>query len=155
PTVRRHRLAATGKGKARRYPRATVEALQRLQAPGLSVATTNQYVRHLKAFCNWLVADKRLRKNPVEHLEEGNEQLDRRHDRRELKVEELERVLVAARDSARSFRGLSGWDRFHLYAVACGTGFRAAALASLTPESFSLDGSRPTATLGARFNKSR
>src|SRR5262245_61072758 len=58
PLVRRHRLAAEGKGKARRYPRATVEALQNLQSGGASVATANQYLGHLKSFFNWLVKDR-------------------------------------------------------------------------------------------------
>jgi hypothetical protein len=40
-----------------------------------------------------------------------------------------------------------------LYAVACGTGFRAGGLASLTPESFDLDAEAPTVTLAARSNK--
>jgi integrase len=155
PLVRRHRLAARGNGKARRYPRATVEALQDLQAPGASTATTNQYLTHLKAFCRWLVKDRRTGDNPVAHLEPGNEAVDRRHDRRELEAEELRRVLTAARDSGRTFRGLDGRDRFHLYAAACATGFRASGLASLTPGSFDLDTEPPTVTLAARHNKSR
>jgi hypothetical protein len=44
PLVRRHRLQAMGKGKARRSPRATVEALQDRQCQGASVETTNQYL---------------------------------------------------------------------------------------------------------------
>jgi integrase len=153
--VSRHRLAAEGQGKARRYPRTTVEALQDRLCRGVSVQTTNQYLAHIKAFCRWLVKDRRTADNPLSHLEAGNNQLDRRHDRRELTEEELRRLLSAARASERTFRGLSGWDRFHLYATACGTGFRASALASLTPESFDLGGETPTVTLSARRNKSR
>jgi hypothetical protein len=93
--------------------------------------------------------------NPVEHLEPGNADVDRRHDRRELDADELRRLLAAARDSTRSFRGLTGRDRYHLYATACGTDFRAAGLAGLTPEGFDPDADPPTATLGARLNKSR
>jgi integrase len=155
PVVRRHRLAAAGNGKARRYPRATVEALQELASQGVSVATTNQYLAHLKSFCNWMVKDGRMGANPFLHVEPGNTEVDRRHDRRELTADELRRLLAAARDSDRTFRGLSGRDRFHLYATACGTGFRAMGLASLTPESFDLDGATPTVTLSARRNKSR
>jgi len=81
--------------------------------------------------------------------------VDRRHDRRELEVEELRRVLDAARTSAQVFRGLTGPDRYHLYATACGTGFRASALASLTPESFELDADVPVVTLPARHAKNR
>jgi integrase len=155
PVVRRHRLRAEGNGKARRYPRATVETLLARVAQGVNMATTNQYLTHLKAFCTWLVDDRRTGQNPVAHLRPGNAQVDRRHDRRELTADELRRLLAAARDSARAFRGLTGRDRYHLYATACGTGFRAGGLASLTPESFDLDTEAPTVSLAARSNKSR
>jgi integrase len=155
PLVRRHRLPAAGKGKARRYPRTTVEALLDRQGRGASVETTNQYLTHLKGFGRWLAKDNRIGQNPFEHLEPGNSAVDRRHDRRELDAEELRRLLTAARDSGRTFRGLTGPDRFHLYATACGTGFRASGLASLTPERFDLDSDPATVTLAARRNKSR
>ena len=87
--------------------------------------------------------DRRLGESPFRHLEAENTTTDRRHDRRELDAGELRRVLEAARDSARPFRGLTGPDRYHLYATACGTGFRASALASLTPGE--LRPGRPTA----------
>ena len=67
---------------------------------------------------------------------------------------ELGRLFVAARDSARIYRGLSGADRYFLYLVAAGTGFRASALANLTPTDFDLNGS-PTVTLAARFAKNK
>ncbi len=153
--VRRHRLSAEGNGKARRLPRATVEALQERLGRGASVQTTNQYLGHVKAFCAWLVRDNRVAGNPLTHLEPGNHQVDRRHDRRELTEDELHRLLTAACASTRTFRGLTGWDRYHLYATACGTGFRARGLASLTPESFDLEAEIPTVTLSARRNKSR
>jgi excisionase family DNA binding protein len=153
--VKRHGLRATGKGKARRLPRATVEALLERQGQGASAQTRNYYRGHLRAFGNWLVKDRRLGENPFRHLEAENAQVDRRHDRRELTADELRRLLEATRNSPRGFRGLSGADRFHLYATACGTGFRASALASLTPESFDLAAELPTATLAARHNKSR
>jgi integrase len=153
--VRRNRLAASGQGKARRFPRGTVEALQDRMCQGASVATSNQYLTHVKSFCRWLVKDRRMGNNPLAHLEAGNEQVDRRHDRRELTADELRKLLQATQSSDWVFRGLTGRDRFHLYAVACGTGFRASGLASLTPESFYLDASRPTVTLAARRNKAR
>ena len=153
--VYRNRLAAEGSGKARRYPRATVAALQERVARGASAATSNAYLSHLKSFCRWLVKDRRTDENFIAHLDPGNVEVDRRHDRRELDAEELRRLLTAARDSERTFRGLTGPDRFHLYATACGTGLRASGLASLTPEHFDLDGKTPTVTLAARHAKNR
>jgi integrase/recombinase XerC len=153
--VKRHRLQAAGKGKARRFPRATVQALVDRQGNGMSAQTRNYYRAHLRTFGNWLVKDTRIGESPFRHLETENTATDRRHDRRELEADELRRVLQAAKGSGRSFRGLTGLDRFHLYATACATGFRAAALASLTPRSFDLGDDRPTVTLAARKNKSR
>jgi integrase len=151
--VRRYRLAAVGLGKARRFPRATIEALQDRLCRGISVQTSNGYLTHLKSFCRWLVKDRRMPDNPLEHLAGGNAALDRRHDRRELTGEELVRLLEAARTSPQICCDLTGQDRYVLYATACGTGFRAAGLASLTPESFALDDEQPTITLAARRNK--
>src|SRR5262249_47123081 len=93
--------------------------------------------------------------NPGPHADTGRGAAARRHDRRELEVDELRRWLAAARSSDRVSFGLSGRDRFVLYATACGTGFRASALASLTPVSFDLDADAPTVTLAARSNKSK
>ncbi len=148
--VARNRLAAVGQGKARRFPHATVQALLDRQGQGVSVQTTNAYQTHLKTFGSWLVKDRRISENPFRHLEGGNEQVDRRHDRRELEAEELRRLLTVTRDNQRVFRGLTGPDRCALYAAACGTGFRASALASLTPESFDLHAETPTVTLAAQ-----
>jgi integrase len=153
--VSRLKLAATGEGKARRFPRATVEALQDRACQGVSVQTSNYYLSHLKSFFRWLVKDRRIGDNPLTHLDGGNAAVDRRHDRRELEAEELRRLLDVTRRSERSYRGLTGPDRFHLYATACGTGFRASGLASLTPQSFDLDAEPPVVTLAARKNKSR
>jgi integrase len=153
--VRRHQLEATGQGRARRYPLASVEALRGRLRRGRSAQTSNFYLQAIKQFCRWMMKHRRMGDNTLAILEAGNVETDRRHDRRELTAEELRRLLAATRDSSRTFRGLTGWDRFHLYAAACGTGFRASALASLTPESFDLDADRPTVTLAARCNKNR
>jgi hypothetical protein len=48
--IRRHRLEATGEGKARRYPRSTVEALARLRSRGSSVQTANHILANTKQF---------------------------------------------------------------------------------------------------------
>ena len=153
--VKRHRLSAQGNGKARQFPRATIEAIQDRQATGVSTRTSNGYLVSLKSFCNWLVKDRRIPDHPFVHLACGNVDVDRRHDRRELPAHELQSLLQATRESVRVFRGLAGEDRFVLYATACGTGFRASSLASLTPADFDLGADMPVVTLAARHAKNR
>jgi site-specific recombinase XerD len=117
--------------------------------------TSNYCLSHLKSFCRWLVKDRRVPDNPLAHLEGGNGQIDRRHDRRELTAEELSRLLDATRASVQSYRGLSGRDRFMLHATAAGTSFRASGQASLTPESFAVGDDPAIVTLAARRAKNR
>src|SRR5262249_36254973 len=136
--VKRQGLAAAGQGRARRLPRATVEALLGRMAQGRAPETGNHYVRAVRAFLRWMVRVRGRPDHPPPSLALVSAQADQRHARRELSAEELRRLLEVARASRRSFRGLAGEDRFHLYAAACGTGFRASALASLTPERFDL-----------------
>ena len=76
---------------------------------------------------------KRIGSDPLDSLNLVNEAVDVRRTRRELTADELTALLTGTRASARTFRGLAGEDRFMLYLVAAGTGFRANALANLTP----------------------
>jgi integrase len=152
--VRCRGLESVGENRHRRYPRATVEALREtaVRAPG--VQTANYYLREVKSFCRWLVKDRRLPDNPLDHLQGGNPRLDRRHDRQTLSAEQLRHILDAAWTSAAVFRGLDGRDRHFLYLTAMYTGYRASELAELLPESFALtDG--PTVFLPARLSKNR
>jgi integrase len=151
--VRRHRLEATGNGKARRYPKETAEILRSLRIRGRSIKTSNLYLDAIKQFTLWLVQDRRMPDNPLAHLSGGNVKLDRRHDRRTLTLEELRAVIQAARHSEVEFRGLKGPDRAVLYSVACASGFRASELASLGPDAFALDDELPTVTLAAEHAK--
>jgi len=144
PMVRRHRLEATGKGKKRRFPKATAEALYALRTRGRSIKTSNLYLDALKAFVAWMVRGKRAADNPLAHLSGGNVKLDRRHDRQTLSEDQLSAILRAALASEKTFRGLDGPDRHFLYLAAMTTGFRAEEVASLTPESFALDETPPS-----------
>ena len=153
--VQRNRLPATGNGKARRFPRATVEALALKAGRGAAPATLNHYVRAVGGFFRWMVTVKRLGSNPLDSLSLVNEKVDVRRARRELTVEELRTLLAATRESVQPFRGLAGNDRFHLYLSGAATGFRARALSNLTPADFHLDDPSPVVILPARFNKSR
>lgn len=129
--------------------------LTELRNEGKSVQTCNFYLGALKQFAGWLVGKKRMPYSPFQALKGGNVELDRRHDRRHLDESELRKVLDAARQSGKKFRGLTGPDRYAIYLTACGTGFRAAELASLRPASCDLDGDPPTITIQAKRAKNR
>jgi site-specific recombinase XerD len=102
-----------------------------------------------------MVRHKRATENPVAEMGKLSVETDRRHDRRELTAAELQKLLGAVMACKHVTYGLSGRDRGVLYALAAGTGLRAAALASLTPENFDLNNKVPTVTVAAQFNKNR
>ena len=93
--------------------------------------------------------------NPLTDAEVGNAEADLRHARRDLKPDELVKLLETTGGSAKAFRGLTGPERRLLYLTACGTGFRRSELVSLTPESFDLDADSPTATVARAYVKNR
>ena len=152
-------------------PNAVVSAIATLREgkdddEGLSARTCNAYLRAVKSFTRWLVHDRRMPDDPIRHLAAMREDVDRRHERRDATAEELKALIEAAEKAppwtwrtgrARSAPrvGISGSDRAMLYRVAVGTGFRAAELASLTPESFNLDAAPPTVTVQAAYSKRR
>jgi excisionase family DNA binding protein len=154
PLVTRHGLAAAGQGKARRLPRATVEVLLEMRSRGVGHGTAGYYAREVKAFTRWLVRKGKLGRDPLEELPGANPDLsDHRHDRRTPSAEELQAVIAAAHASPNTYRGLSGIDRAILYTTATASGFRVEELASLTPESFDLDGEAAVVTLRAEVAK--
>jgi hypothetical protein len=155
--VKRWGLAATGNGKARRYPRATALALHERQARPIGLGTLNHYVAAIKGFTAWMANDEPPRHGTdiLARLSGFNAAADVRRGRRALAAEELQRVLQAARTSGQVFRGLAGADRYALYLTACTTGYRAGELAVLTPEAFALATQRPLVLLGAEHTKER
>src|SRR6516225_6911146 len=58
-TIKRHGLAASGQGKARKYPRATVAELADRVGRGVGPETVNHYVRAVRGFFRWMVKAKR------------------------------------------------------------------------------------------------
>jgi integrase len=154
-TVKRLELEAVGHGKRRVYPRATVEAIAAARTRGIGPETANHYIRAVRGFFRWLVKAKRIGSNPLDTLSLASVACDVRRARRELTADELRRLLDATRQSGRTFRGLTGPDRYYLYLAAIGTGFRASALASLRPADFDLDLDGGTVTLAARNAKNK
>ena len=153
PMVQRHRLEATGQGKARRFPRATAEALRCRACAPVGPRTVNAYLVALKSFTRWLVKDRRAAADPLAGLTRWNQAEDVRRGRRALPPAELVALLEAALASPKAFRGQGGRDRHFLYLCAMGTGFRAGELASLLPSSFALDAEPPTVVCRAGYAK--
>lgn len=142
------------------------EALARLRAVR-SARTANHALGCVRAFVRWLAEAGRIKDVPpgIRALRPVPELADRRRVRRALSGDELARLVQAAHDgpAIEAFRGprgqsqrivwLTGPDRAMLYRLAMGTGFRAAELRSLTPESFRLDGDSPSIVVRACYSK--
>ena len=122
------------------------------RAGGLSVQTSNHYLRGIKQFSRWLVRDRRAPDDPLIHLAMLNVQLDRRHDRRALSTEEFSRLIEAA-ESGKPKICIPGPDRAMMYILAAWTGYRKGEIGSLTKRSLKLDESPPTVTVAAAYSK--
>jgi integrase len=120
----------------------------------VGAATFNAYLVALKTFCTWMVHEGRALRSPVDHLEGPNVRVDPRHARRALAIEELRRLLQAARQGPVVL-GMSGQARALLYRLAVETGLRASELASLTAASFDLCSPSPTVAVAAAHSKRR
>ena len=125
-----------------------------LRADGLSIQTSNHYLRAIKQFSRWLLRDRRAGEDPLAFISMLNVATDRRHDRRPLTEAEFT-ALIAATTTGKTMSRLTGQDRAMLYTVAAYTGLRASELASLTPGSFRLDETPPTVTVLAGYSKHR
>jgi integrase len=121
---------------------------------GISVASSNYYLRDCKSFFRWMVKDGRCHENPLIHLEGVKGKADRRHDRRELSLDELH-WLIDTTAQAGEIYGMTGHAREMLYRLAVETGLRSKELRSLTRSSFVLDGKEPTVTILAAYAKNR
>lgn len=124
------------------------------KAGRLSIVTSNYYLRDAKSFITWMVKDRRIASNPLMHLSPLNADVEEHRQRRSLESDEYRRLLEAAHAGPQRCK-LSGPDRFMLYLVASNTGLRNQELASLTPESFDLDGDEPSVVVEASYSKHR
>jgi len=121
---------------------------------GPSVRSSNFYLQAIKQFSRWLVADGRTAENPIAYLKGQNPQLDIRHERRSLTLEEIRKLLEAAANGD-TYQSMTGPERYMLYVLALTTGFRAAELASLTWYGLDLSHAEPTITIRAAYTKNR
>ena len=122
------------------------------RAKDFGATTSNYYLTAIKSFCRWLVLDRRTAINPLIHLRAITTDGKLSRVRRAATPQQFAKLITAARKSTNR-RQLPGTDRAVVYMVAAYTGFRAAELASLTPESFDLD--HRSVTVEAGYSKRR
>lgn len=127
--------------------------LPRRKKPNLmSQETCNHYIRALRAFTTWLVAERRCVVNPLLGLATTSSEADRRHVRRVLGPEGFAAILAAAAAGGPK-KSLSGPDRRVLYQLAAYTGLRCGELAALTPRHLQLDKTPPCVVVEAADEK--
>ena len=119
---------------------------------GLSIQTSNHYLRAIKQFSRWLVRDRRTNDDRLVHLAMLNVKVDRRHDRRALSADEFARLVEAAA-SGPTVVCIPGPDRAIMYVLSAWTGYRKAEIGSLTKRSLRLDDNPPTVTVAAAYSK--
>ena len=120
----------------------------------MGCTTSNHYLTAVKSFAAWLVKDHRTNVNPLVHLKRINAEADIRRVRRVLSEEEFRRFLVATMNG-ETINGISGPDRAMLYTLAAFTGYRASALASLTPKSVDFISDPPVVEVAAAYSKNK
>lgn len=123
-----------------------------LRASGLSVQTSNHYLRAIKQFSRWLVRDRRSGDDPLAYLAMMNVKVDRRHDRRALSPDEFSRLIDAA-NVGPPIESITGPDRAMMYVLSAWTGYRKSEIGRFTLRSLQLDDDPPTATVQAAYSK--
>jgi site-specific recombinase XerD len=135
-------------------PSRVQEYLASLREGGRGASSSNHYLRAIKMFARWLVRDRRTHDNCLAHLSTLNEDVDRRHVRRPLTVDEFARLVQTA-ETSKKIRNINGPDRAILYIVGAYTGYRRNEIGSVTKRSFCFDSEPPTLTVEAGYSKHR
>ncbi|MGO9600989.1 MAG: tyrosine-type recombinase/integrase [Isosphaeraceae bacterium] len=125
-------------------------ALATLREGGRSLATCNHHATAVCGFAKWCHKTHRLREHPLRGVERFNAKEDRRHDRRTISLDELQRLIEAAERGPRHVR-MTGPMRALCYRLAVATGLRFSEIASIRPESF--DWKAPSVTVAAGYTK--
>jgi integrase len=131
----------------------TIQAfLASLKKDGRSNSSCNHYLRAIKMFCNWLVKDRRIPFNPLACLSLMNEKVDRKHQRRALTLDEIQRLLTTTGNGA-IYQGIEGTERRMIYLLALTTGLRASEIKSLTRAGFDFSSEPAKVTVKAAYTK--
>lgn len=119
---------------------------------GISAQTFNFYTQAVSQFCKWMIQSGKANGNPLAYLPKLNVKTDRRHDRRALEIDEIQRLFGATIDAGERF-GMTGRQRYIVYRLAIESGLRASEMRSLRPMDFDLEGL--TVTVRAAYSKNR
>jgi integrase len=126
------------------------KALATLRWEGRSLGTCNHYRTAIKAFAKWCYDTYRTREDALRGVQGFNAKEDRRHDRRTISLEELQR-LIAVAERGPAVLGVSGPARALCYRLAVATGLRYSEIASIRPESFNWE--TPSVRVAACYTK--
>jgi integrase len=125
-------------------------ALATFRNSGRSAQTCNHYRACVRAFARWCWKTGRLRDQPLIGLTGYNVKEDRRHDRRTVSLEELQR-LIAVAERGPDYQAMTGPMRALCYRLAVATGLRLSEIASIAPASF--DWMAPNVRVKAAYTK--
>lgn len=125
-----------------------------LQQEGLSARTIQAHLTAIKSFTKWLTNLHKLPRDPLMSVKKPNPQADRRHERRMLLPEELQRLEYSTDHSSVKY-GMEGKDRTLLYLTAIQSGLRANEIRSLEKGSLNLDSDAPYITCKPEATKNR
>ena len=117
--------------------------------------TFNHYIQALDSFGRWLMSTRRTAANPFVGLPLRNVEIDIRHKRRALTLEEATKLIEAANSSRKIIQGYTGPERARAYYFSFMTGLRRREMASLKPKNFDLNASPPIVRLAAACSKHR
>ena len=112
---------------------------------GMSQQTAHFYIQAIKRFAKWMYENGYIDK-PLEHQDEKGKVKKiinvptSKNKGRAFELEEFERLLKVTKNGSENY-GLTGYQRYILYLLACETGLRRGELRSLTVASVDLKNS--------------
>ena len=127
-------------------------AIGKLKDRGLSLQSCNHYRAAIRAFSKWCHDTHRTREHVLRGVKGFNAKEDRRHDRRTIALDELQRLIEVA-ERGPVVLGVAGPARALCYRLAVATGLRYSEIASIRPESF--DWKAPSVTVKPGYAKNR
>jgi integrase len=128
------------------------KALAALRSHGMSLQSLNHYRAAVRSFAIWCHDTNRMRESVLRGVKTYNAKEDRRHDRRTIGVDELHRLIEAARVGPVVL-GAPGPTRALCYRLAVSTGLRYSEIQSVTPESFDWTADPITVAVSPAYTK--